>query len=394
MLGQIAIDEIKESDLQNLITSGVPESERIDYKREFFTESENKNISKFVSSFANTHGGHLVFGMDEENGLPTELCGIQIEDVDEKKSTLSRMIRTCIEPVITGVNVEDVKLENGKYAIVIRIPKSWNLPHRVTVKGHNKFYIRHNTESIETRYEELKNLFHHGSSVQKQIQLFRDERIARISAGETHVPLASKYKLVLHIVPFSAYASNDVIDIDTVYLNHQCFHTICAYGLSSYYTLEGILNLSGNSSSSYTQIYRNGILESVCAYDLQGVKDFATSEEIVVFKELSFMSDVYREFDCYIRGLQKIGISPPLTVMLSLINFKNVWMEDRNNRRTDHTHRFKSNKILVPSININEFGNDYDDILKDMLDILWNAAGISECAKFEMHKKSFPKNTC
>ena len=49
----------------------------IEYKRDLYarTADGNEEFLKDVSSFANTAGGHIIIGMDENGGLPTNLIG-------------------------------------------------------------------------------------------------------------------------------------------------------------------------------------------------------------------------------------------------------------------------------------------------------------------------------
>jgi predicted HTH transcriptional regulator len=65
------IDEIEEGDLQEIIQHKDSESKIIDYKRELPKDNPEgkKEFLYDVSSFANTSGGHLIYGMDEEKGI-------------------------------------------------------------------------------------------------------------------------------------------------------------------------------------------------------------------------------------------------------------------------------------------------------------------------------------
>ncbi len=81
-----------------------------------------------MSSFANAAGGFLIFGMKEAGGLPTELSGVAVADVDKEKLRLESMLQDGIQPRIAGVSLTSVPLQNGHIALVMRIPKSWAMP--------------------------------------------------------------------------------------------------------------------------------------------------------------------------------------------------------------------------------------------------------------------------
>ena len=83
---QKPLDAITDDDLLALISNKVSEGRTIDYKRELpgNTDSDKKEFLADTSSFANTSGGDLVFGMDEVAGLPTQLTGFQSTNTDVK----------------------------------------------------------------------------------------------------------------------------------------------------------------------------------------------------------------------------------------------------------------------------------------------------------------------
>ena len=106
------------------------------------TDANKKEFLADVSSFSNTSGGHLIFGIKETDGLPTDLLGLSIANIDAEILRLENIIRDGIEPRILSISVQDIPLENMKIILIIYIPRSWALPHRVIFGGHSKFYAR------------------------------------------------------------------------------------------------------------------------------------------------------------------------------------------------------------------------------------------------------------
>ena len=71
--------------IQSLLSNQVPESEIIDYKRDCYgrNDADKRELLKDVSSFANSRGGHIIIGVDESAGVPTEIIGINATvDID------------------------------------------------------------------------------------------------------------------------------------------------------------------------------------------------------------------------------------------------------------------------------------------------------------------------
>ncbi len=99
---QKPLDAISEDDLLALISNGVREGRAIDYKRELpgNSDGEKKEFLADVSSFANTSGGDLVFGIDEAQGLPTQLTGVRSANADLEIRRLDSILASGLDPRI------------------------------------------------------------------------------------------------------------------------------------------------------------------------------------------------------------------------------------------------------------------------------------------------------
>jgi len=133
-------DNLSEPDIQELVTAGVTEGLRIEYKRDLYgrSDAEKKEALKDISALANADGGHLIVGVEAQNGLPTSVSGVDIPNPDEAVLRLEQLVRTGIEPRLIGVRTRTVALQNGRICIVMRVPKSWTSPHRVSAYGTNR----------------------------------------------------------------------------------------------------------------------------------------------------------------------------------------------------------------------------------------------------------------
>jgi predicted HTH transcriptional regulator len=205
------LDKITEEDLQNLIDNIVLEGKTIEYKAALpgNTDGDKKEFLKDVSSFANAGGGDIIFGISEDPTTkePKSLDGLDLPNVDQEKTRLDNLIRDGIEPRIPAVHIKPVDLSSRKWAIVIRVGKSWASPHRVTFKGHDKFYSRNSSGKYPLNVGELRIAFTLSETITERIQKFREERIARLYANETPVPMPENAMTVLHIVPVASFAT-------------------------------------------------------------------------------------------------------------------------------------------------------------------------------------------
>jgi hypothetical protein len=68
-----------------------------------------------------------------------------------------------------------VRLGRGGTALVIRIPKSRNPPHRVRTLNTNRFYVRNSGGAHEASVEELRALFTLAADARMRIETFRSD---------------------------------------------------------------------------------------------------------------------------------------------------------------------------------------------------------------------------
>lgn len=122
VLNDKPLASISEADLQYLLGNKVREGKDIEYKRSFpgNAESDKKEFLADVSSFANTNGGHLIYGIEETGGVPTAIPGLTLPDLDAAIQRLDNLIRDGLQPRLTGVQIEPVPLASGAHAPVFR----------------------------------------------------------------------------------------------------------------------------------------------------------------------------------------------------------------------------------------------------------------------------------
>jgi len=199
-----SVDQITEEDLQALKDNSVSEGKTIEYKQSLPSKSDSgkKEFLADVSSFANASGGDLIYGVSESKGIITAIDGLEVDDVAQEISRLENIIRTGIQPRLTSVTISPpIPLENSKVALIIRIPKSWISPHRVSFKGHDKFYSRNSNGKYPLDVTELRVAFNLSETITERIRNFRQGRISKIVANETPVPFYDNAKIVLHLIP-------------------------------------------------------------------------------------------------------------------------------------------------------------------------------------------------
>ena len=160
-LQQLPLDQINEAQLQRLRDGRASETREIDYKRQTYGNAD-KDHGEFladVSSFANTAGGDIVIGMTATQGVATGFAPLQI-DSDAEILRLENIARSGLQPRIFGLAIRKIPISGGS-VLVVRIPRSYNPPHRIIRQGagHQRFYARSSAGKYEPNVDELRRLF-------------------------------------------------------------------------------------------------------------------------------------------------------------------------------------------------------------------------------------------
>lgn len=114
--------------LEMLISEKMAESLKREYKRGAALNKDEKTkseISKDVSSFANSAGGQIIYGMaeDQEKHLPVKLD--PISKLNFTKEWLEDIITSNIQPKIDGLVIHSVELNSPDHVCyVVDIPQS------------------------------------------------------------------------------------------------------------------------------------------------------------------------------------------------------------------------------------------------------------------------------
>jgi predicted HTH transcriptional regulator len=127
------------TDLQELIRQG--EGERLEFKKR--TTHPNR-ISRTLSSLANTHGGRVLVGVDDDGRI------VGVRDAEEEIYQLREAAAHYIDPPLTALRFREVE-EDGRVVVVVTVPESTDKPHRAQVAPDDwRSFVRVRDESVQT----------------------------------------------------------------------------------------------------------------------------------------------------------------------------------------------------------------------------------------------------
>lgn len=374
-------DSIVEQDLQELVEAQVTEGLRLEFKLTEYGKSDldKREMLKDISALANSHGGHLLLGIEETEGIAKNLAGLDI-DADAEMQRMVQITRNGLEPPIPGIRIRAIPLATGRKVLLVRVPRSWNPPHRVTAQGINHFYMRHSAGVHEPSIEELRALFNQSASALEQARRFRDERIRLVTEGRGQRPLEGGGQLFFHIVPLSAFSGMVHLDLEQVNAQFIAFLPLGTHlGFSPRFNFYGFINESGGDKNyGYTQIFRNGALEATKAR--------------IIYENAGYLSidgfnlegKIFEHLSSYIMGLRDVGVPPPLIIMFTLVDVRDSHYLVKSGIRFEERPPLPERVLALPECILEDYGDEIDHhrAVRPAFDALWNAIGYAKSQFF------------
>lgn len=125
--------------LRELIARG--EGEMLEFKKR--TTQPNR-ISRTLASLANTRGGHLLVGVDDNGRL------VGVRDAEEERFLLQQAAAQYVDPPLP-LQFEEVEDDAGQTVLVVTVAESPRKPHRALVGDDDwRSYVRVGDQSVQT----------------------------------------------------------------------------------------------------------------------------------------------------------------------------------------------------------------------------------------------------
>lgn len=176
------------------VTRSLEETVTFDAKKEVPTKSIE--TAKDVSALANTAGGVLLYGVDEDDsGCPCLLNPIPLANQRER---IDQIVRTSVDEVPTyTISAISSQADSTKGYLVVLVPPSERAPHMVIAKGERRFYGRGETGNYILSQAEVARLYERRqqvttSNVEPFLQGFLDDPPIPRSGNFAHLYIVAK----------------------------------------------------------------------------------------------------------------------------------------------------------------------------------------------------------
>jgi hypothetical protein len=379
--------KITRADLDSLIGDGVPESKSIEYKRTVLSsDKSNTNEDKIkllagISSFANTDGGDLLIGMRAEDGIPKEITPIERVRLDGLKLTIEQLIQNGITPRLLPL-IHEIPVSEKESVLLVRVPRSWAAPHRVTLAGNNNFFARHSSGKYHMDVNQLRAAFTLDGVVHERIHELRAKRVNEIMERLQYPAMA------LHLIPYESLDPTRVFDLRAV--SPEGLHPLGQTGYRDrIYNFDGVkastvhpFLATASQEIAYTQIFRNGTIESVNSLLQPYAVGLLTPGDQIIYGQI-VAKDWLQAFQRFLNVQESIGVAPPIMVLISLVGvYEHYFDGSSSDGRGYPRNALRKITILIPGSVVDSYDCDPGSVFRPMFDILWNAGGLSHCTLY------------
>jgi len=376
------LDQLVEADFQALISASVEEKQVLEYKQLLLVsrDDDKKEFLTDVASFANSAGGDILFGIRTVGGVPVELSGIDLSNIDAEKQRIDNLISNGITPRLR-FELGVITLSNSKFLLIVRIPKSWTMPHAVILGGSWKFFFRTSSGKQQYDYSLLRRAFIQSESLRQNLKTFHFERLEKIENEELALSVKQPF-LILHLLPFESFESECNIDVSNLRSIHSQLSPFSASSYDYFYNFDGFRTQSVSPNYlEYVQVFIDGKLECLSteiSFEHSSHNYLAVS---------SVEDDLLRMMLQVIPFYKSKMVNPPLAILLSLVNVRNLEFGSSIRFSGADPKPIDRNSLIFSPLII----HDYSDLsepekiasrFKPFFDSLWNSFGFSRCLDF------------
>ncbi len=311
--------------------------------------------------------------------------GIPILNKDQEILRLEQIIRDGIEPNIPSscINIHSIEISNNNFVLLIRIRKSWLSPHRISFKKSHKFYSRSTNGKYLLDIQELRSAFILSETLTEKIRNFREDRISKIISDEIPLPLYNEGKMILHLIPFSSFEPGKSYEIELITKKVTRFKPMFTSQWDNRYNLDGylvyFLKQNGRRWATYTQLFRNGIIEAAEDFFLNKIED-------KILPITSIEEQIINSINNYIEVFQIIEVDPPIFVFLTITGVRDYYYPTKEMKILGKETPIERDILNLPEIIIEKIEIVFEEIGKIMrpcFDSIWNSCGISKSPNYD-----------
>jgi len=389
------LSRVDSTHIAQLCAGKCPESATLDFKRDLpgNSDKDKHELLKDVSALANSEGGDLVYGIDEQDGAAASIKALTAEPLDAAKRRIAQVLDAGLEPRVQGVQIVHVDVPGG-YVLVVRVPPSFDSPHCIRSNANRRFVMRNGTTTTDMTYDQIRNAFDRTATLADRAREFIAKRQQAVATRTTSSPVLAGPIVAVHAVPLAGLAERRSVDLQNVY--HSTFSNFMGLdwgGASRSFNFDGlVIHPGGNKDDgyyAYTHIFRFGALEA-CSLSGEKRQIQQGQPERSIIWSLDLSRFVHSNATKFLSSLQAWDFGGPAFLSIALLNTKGYELgigevfHPFSRATADRDH------LIPPPSWIESIGSTpVDAAVRPALDMLWQAFGLERCLDFDKSTGAF-----
>lgn len=375
------IADLNSEDLQELCNNRTSESVFLEFKS-ILPDKSDKGKFEFVKdvvAFTNRNGGDIIFGISELNGVANRIVPIKDETFDSSVRRLGQILDAGVEPPIIGVEYKCIELDEG-HALVLRVPSSQGSPRRIVFNGNSRFVTRESGYIRDMSYSEIMSEFNRSGNFLDFVRTIRRTSLQNSVNGNLWRPIITGPICILQVIPMNTVLGFQAIDVMDSYENYGNFMLPEWDGLSRAINLDGpVFYVSGSQEAvyGYNQINRNGVIE---AYTFSG---YSFSDQPII-PALSLALFIRTASERFIKELKRLDIRGSAAICVTLVGVQGKKLEEGGSFFNRSNPVGDRDIMNIPEFITEDISRleDIDEVVRPILNIIWQAFGITSCRYF------------
>jgi hypothetical protein len=315
---------------------------------------------------------------------------IATEAFDALVRRYTETLNAKVEPRIHGIRFKEVRLAEGGYAAVVRVPSSYDGPHTVRATQElRRFVIRNGTSISDMSFDQIRGAFDRTATLAERASKFIGDRLDEITTRRTSTPILGDGPIwTVHVVPISGVGGR--VQPDLREIHSRTFVNFLGDdwgGGSRTFNFDGLAIHPGGRNAdgyyAYAHVFRNGAIEHASLGGSKQPMQQGGPERSFVWS-LGMTKFFWKSATTSLNELQRMGFSGPALLSIALLSAKGYELGIG-----DVFHPFgrsaadRQSLVVPPGWIENLETADLSETLRPMLDSIWQAFDAARCLDFD-----------
>ncbi len=319
----LRLDQIDGALINDICKDGWPESQTLEFKREWYTSSDKDKdeMLKDICAMANTDGGILLYGIQEQLGKACKLAPMVGVVGTTLISKLRQHLAVWVKPSAPRIECKEISVELG-IVLAIKVERSLTGPYCYGLNnGDTKFAKRFVNGTTQMSYEDIRSAFTAEGQVLEAARAFIRQRIELFKSDDAPVVYGEASTVVIHMVPLSSFSLVQTVDLSVI--DQISTGKLRLAGTASRIrpNIDG-LRLQPDSTSyvneGQLQIFRRGSIEYSASVGPRAYRDHKDLPVTAVL-DWDLMQQVFNAIHCIVECIPLLQTEGPCVLAYSLL---------------------------------------------------------------------------